>query len=151
MRQEAMLITLARKPLPKGMTVAQCCLGSGLGSLHIEACRIGYTSDADKDSAKPQGTATALSGGLAGQTGAEGPRTTFDFEQPTGRWPANVLVGACTSVLAGFPEVKGQIGMTKTVGGHRFIVGDTATVQKFDHGKTDVGSAARFFFQVKGC
>lgn len=53
-------------------------------------------------------------------------------------------------VLEVFPEtVKGQVGMSKTQGGHRFIEGDTETVQKFDYGTTDSGSAARFFYCAK--
>jgi len=68
----------------------------------------------------------------------------------TGRWPANILIDPTPDVLAHFPEVKGQVGMSKTVGGHRFMAGDLTTVQKFDHGKTDTGSAARFFKQILG-
>jgi len=39
--------------------------------------------------------------------------------------------------------------MTKTAGGHRFITGDTETVQQFDHGVTDTGGASRFFYVPK--
>jgi site-specific DNA-methyltransferase (adenine-specific) len=39
--------------------------------------------------------------------------------------------------------------MTKDVGGHRFIVGDLDSVQKFTKGTTDSGSAARFFYCAK--
>jgi hypothetical protein len=48
-----------------------------------------------------------------------------------------------------FPNVKGQVGMTKDTGGFRFIKGDTETVQKFSRGMTDDGSAARFFYSAK--
>lgn len=48
-----------------------------------------------------------------------------------------------------FPNVKGQVGMTKDTGGFRFIAGDTSTVQKFSRGMTDGGSAARFFYCSK--
>jgi len=53
-------------------------------------------------------------------------------------------------VVGLFPEnVKGQVGKSKTQGGYRFIEGDTESVQKFDYGRADSGSAARFFYCAK--
>ena len=67
-----------------------------------------------------------------------------------GRWPANLIHDGSDEVTELFPQnVKGQVGMSKTQGGHRFIDGDTETVQKFDYGTTDNGSAARFFYCAK--
>lgn len=138
-----MLITLARKPLVG--TVASNVLAYGCGALNIDATRIG--------------TDDSLNGGAYAKEGAQRHDGTEnwrykreggagEYQQPAGRWPANILLVPTPDVLVHFPEVKGQVGMTKTVGGHRFIVGDTTTVQKFDQGKTDTGSAARFFKQV---
>ena len=138
-----MLITLARKPLSGG--VAQNALTHGTGALNVDAARIGVEHRTYKGSGVSE---QRYSDGRAGLTDGRGRCLEFSV---TGRWPANVLLDPTPAVLAHFPEVKGQVGMTKTVGGHRFIEGDTTTVQKFDHGKTDTGSAARFFKQVKGC
>lgn len=133
-----MLITLVRKPLMG--SVAQNVLAHGTGALNIDSTRI-----------NGEGIKTSRGAGFGGSSlyeGATKPRVESDLRQ--GRWPANILIDPTPEVLAHFPEVKGQVGMTKTVGGHRFITGDTTTVQKFDHGKTDTGSAARFFKQING-
>ncbi len=67
-----------------------------------------------------------------------------------GRFPANIIVTFDPEVVGQFPDnIKGQVGMLKIVGGHRFMAGDLQTVQKFDHGTVDYGSAARFFKQVE--
>lgn len=75
-------IIVARKPLAG--TVAANVLAHGTGALNIDASRVAFTSDADKESAKPGGVATARSGALAGKaqtwgsatTSATGPSTT---------------------------------------------------------------------------
>lgn len=74
----------------------------------------------------------------------------IDATRIGGRWPANVLIVPSPEVLQAFPEVKGQVGMAKVQGGHRFIEGDTTTTQKFAQGSTDSGSASRFFKQIQG-
>lgn len=61
-------IVLARKPLAS--TVAGNVLAHGTGAINVDACRIGYTSEADKASAVPQGRATARPGNLAGKAQA---------------------------------------------------------------------------------
>jgi hypothetical protein len=111
-------VVVARKPLAG--TVAANVLQHGTGALNVDACRIGYESDADKASARPGGKATSLNGALAGKaqacettitaapttatstTSATGnapnapssssPRTEFQVRQGAGRWPANVVL-----------------------------------------------------------
>lgn len=134
-----MLITLARKPLTGG--VVQNVLAHGTGALNVDACRIS-TSEILSIGSNNRSHG-AVNYGMKNDKQAQ-------VQHTAGRWPANILIDPTPDVLAHFPEVKGQVGMTKTVGGHRFIVGDTTTVQKFDHGKTDTGSAARFFKQIQG-
>jgi site-specific DNA-methyltransferase (adenine-specific) len=85
------IIVVARKPLDG--TVAANCLKHGTGAFNIDTCRVGFVSEADMQSAKPQGKATAKSGALAGGTQNENEREEFEPEQsPLGRWPANVLL-----------------------------------------------------------
>ena len=139
-----MLITLARKPLG-GATVVQCCLQFGCGSLNIDASRIGTGTGEVTTVTVPD----HRSGNFGQDTQAYKDRPKLTVQRvDQGRWPANVLMVPTPDVLAHFPEVKGQVGMTKTVGGHRFMAGDLTTVQQFDHGKTDTGSAARYFKQI---
>lgn len=147
-----MLITLARKPLTG--SVVQNVLAHGCGALNVDGTRIA-TSEQDREQM------LKMSEGFVGKKWgrpelanygyeASMPDKTLSEPHSAGRWPANIVLDPTPDVLAHFPEVKGQVGMTKTVGGHRFIEGDTTTVQKFDHGKTDTGSAARFFKQIQG-
>lgn len=58
-------IIVARKPLIG--TVAANVLAYGTGAINIDACRVAFTSAADKASAVPQGRATAKVGALAGK------------------------------------------------------------------------------------
>lgn len=58
-------IVVARKPLIG--TVAVNVLTHGTGALNIDGARVGFSSEQDKQSAKPQGAATALNGALAGK------------------------------------------------------------------------------------
>ena len=67
----------------------------------------------------------------------------------TGRWPANLIHDGSDEVTELFPEVKGQVGRKKEVGGFRFIAGDTDSKQSFSRGRSDSGSAARFFYCAK--
>lgn len=149
-----MLITLARKPLVG--TVVQNVLTYGCGALNVDECRI---PTGDKLSGGHANSGQQMTGGwhrpwmddpFAVANNAARFREAVKKAEALGRWPANLIFVPTPDVLAPFPEVKGQVGMAKTVGGHRFIVGDTTTVQKFDHGTTDTGSAARFFKQIQG-
>jgi DNA modification methylase len=128
-------MVLARKPLIG--TVANNVLTHGTGGLNIDKARIA-TDDSFGGGAK--GTS-----GFAAGYDADG----WVAGSTLGRWPANFIHDGSDEVVALFPTVKGQVGMTKDVGGHRFIVGDLDSVQKFTKGTTDSGSAARFFYCAK--
>ncbi|MFB8368599.1 DNA-methyltransferase [Pseudarthrobacter sp. NPDC055928] len=58
-------IVMARKPFKGSLTANEAIHGTG--ALDIDGCRIQYRSESDKQSAKPQGAATALIGALAGK------------------------------------------------------------------------------------
>jgi len=134
-------IALARKPLEG--TVAANVLKWNTGALNIDESRVGenpgYRYNADRNGTIFHGE----QGDRAKQTSAK--KGSDVIESTQGRWPANVITDGSDAVVAGFPNVKGQVGMKKTKGGHRFIVGDTETVQQFQQGVFDEGSAARFF------
>lgn len=75
-------IVLARKPLAE-KTVARNVLAHGTGAINVDACRI----ETDDDIAKkyPNGPGgTTFGGGAMALTG--------QWRQPSGRWPANVLL-----------------------------------------------------------
>jgi site-specific DNA-methyltransferase (adenine-specific) len=107
----------------------------GTGGLNIDGSRVG-------SEVLPAAKGEAESNGKYGDR-------VWDVPERTGRFPANLIHDGSDEVLAGFPEVKGQVGMSKDVGDFRFIKGDTETVQKFTKGIFDSGSAARFFYCAK--
>jgi len=131
-------IILARKPLAG--TVAQNLLTHGTGAINIDGCRVGTGDD-------------RISGGKSGKHDNAVGKWGYakECERPIGgRWPANFLHDGSKDVVDLFPEVKGQVGMKKLDGGFRFIEkGDLQTVQQFDAGTADFGSAARFFYCSK--
>ena len=133
-------MVLARKPLIG--TVANNVLTFGTGGLNIDGSRVG----------SEQMTKTTSNGVKVSEnrsmSGANFEREVIGIA--TGRWPANFIHDGSDEVVALFPSnVKGQVGMKKDVGDFRFITGDTETVQKFNYGTTDNGSAARFFYCAK--
>src|SRR5699024_11136773 len=69
---------------------------------------------------------------------------------PSGRWPANVLLDQHTAAWVDEQsgDIKGRVGMkAKTV--VQFGVGHERTPQKFDAGSEDKGGASRFFYTAK--
>ena len=76
-------IVLARKPFPKGYTVAKNVLTYGVGGLNIDGSRVGSEGGTFKAS-KPEGTSNGIYG--------EGINGTVEIGQlNTGRWPANFI------------------------------------------------------------
>ena len=129
-------IVLARKPLQG--TIANNVLTYGTGGLNIDGSRVGSEERFLAPATPREGTFNAS--------------FEDDYKGKTveGRWPANFIHDGSDEVVALFPSnVKGQVGMKKDVGDFRFITGDTETVQKFNYGTTDNGSAARFFYCAK--
>ncbi len=104
-------IILARKPLES--TVAQNVLKYGTGGMNIDASRVGYQSEADREGVKTiQGKSdrTGLYGGGKGLHGGLG----YSEGNPQGRWPANVILThhpAC--VRKGVKKVKNVGGVPK--------------------------------------
>jgi DNA modification methylase len=139
-------ITVARKPF-KG-TVAANVLEHGTGAINIDECRVGLAGEQNPSIARRKST-PPVNNVWADQRSPE----SYASDRPSealGRWPANLIHDGSDEVTELFPQnVKGQVGMSKTQGGHRFIEGDTETVQKFGYGTTDTGSAARFFYCAK--
>lgn len=134
-------IVVARKPLIG--TVAENVLAHGTGGLNINASRIG-TEEMKRTTSN--GEVISNNDSMSGANYVR-----IDAGTATGRWPANVILDESqAAVLDKQSGVSaGQVGMIKTKGGHRFIEGDTETVQQFDHGTTDFGGASRFFYCLK--
>ena len=130
-------ICLAMKPLDG--TFAANALEHGVAGLNVDGGRVG--------------TECITQHGRKAKDGG-GWNTHWHNEVPQGkgwqgRWPSNIIHDGSEEVLAGFPEVRGSVGMKKDVGGFRFIAGDTDSKQSFTQGLTDTGSAARLFYAAK--
>jgi site-specific DNA-methyltransferase (adenine-specific) len=137
-------VIVARKPLSG--TVADNVLRYGTGALNIDGCRVGTEGGTAKGS-KPHGAGHGVYGaGLHGACDI----ATLD----AGRWPANVMHDGSAEVVAGFPDAKSGIAVTRNGGGRiigsgRTYGGNGGGVAVPDSGYTDSGSAARFFYCAK--
>lgn len=156
-------IVVARKPLQG--TVEANWREHGTGALNIDGCRVptddnlngGAYSAQRQDSASPW----AATGSLHKSTGKE-------YEQPAGRWPANLIHDGSEEVLACFPSAPGQQGpisgtapsdKTGNVYARMRREGE-CSVDSDNEGavgfkmkpgmrRLDAGSAARFFYCAK--
>jgi site-specific DNA-methyltransferase (adenine-specific) len=135
-------IIVARKPMMG--TIVENVERFGVGGINIDGCRVG-TNDDVKIHSRSQASANS-SAIFIDKRSLETHQTDG---QRLGRWPANLIHDGSDEVIGLFPDVDGTFGMKKVEGGHRFIMGDTTTVQKFDRGFMDSGSAARFFYCAK--
>ena len=142
-------ILLARKPF-KG-TVAENVAVHGVGALNVDACRIGFQDDADREAAFPVGRLTSHgTGSLAGPGAAqEAARTEFSAERNTkGRWPANVIHDGSDVAVAEFPETASVQPCGIKAGNNNNVYGQFAGGIPVT-GIGDSGSAARFFYCAK--
>jgi DNA modification methylase len=151
-------VILARKPLVG--TVAQNVLTYGTGGLNIDGCRIptaehlgGGAYSGGKRNPTPGDTRSAKS---AGRYGAEGRLSPVDFVQPSGRWPANVVLDeeAAQALDAQSREKMHVAGHARD--GSTAIVSDTYNASSINCGKHqmmhrfgDDGGASRFFYTAK--
>ena len=134
-------ITLARKPLGKGMTVAANVLEHGTGALNIDGCRVG-----DDRIEKGRAGRSVCESNAFGKL-----RGTAEQEWQVGRWPANLIHDGSDEVVAQFPAQAGASAPVKGTEESRAsvgrVTGERERVAGAFHG--DTGSAARFFYCAK--
>jgi len=165
--------TQARKPALEPIYIAQKpfserngalnLLRHGVGALNIDGCRVP--------------TDEYLGGGAYAKAGSDrtddwGARNSFrrnqglEFEQPEGRWPANLILDGSPEVVAQFPETKGQLAdasatapssRSKFTYGRMTREGEASSERRYTQAgatnfsmlpgqrRGDAGSAARFF------
>lgn len=148
-------ILMARKPLIG--TVAQNLETHSTGALNIDASRVQYVNDADKENAaaaeqRSRQTSRNFDGwGMKAQD-----LTAEKYMQggaSLGRWPANVLHDGSDEVVAAFPSEAGAAAPVHRRNGDKFRTTFGAFAGNVDEqGSTfhgDSGSAARFFWCPK--
>lgn len=146
-------IAIGRKPIEKGLNIAQNVLKWGTGAMNIDGCRIGYASDTDKEIArinalgpverfkttKPIYEGGKQSGGFA------------DTHNAQGRFPANVIHDGSDDVLEHFPEQKSGANPSRR-GSPKFrtAYGEFQGQEECEAARgAEEGSAARFFYCAK--
>lgn len=151
-------ITMARKPLAKGFTVAANVLAHGAGAINIDACRVeGY--DPNPSIARRQGSTNHLSTRSAAESEAAGKIESRQSPEAyraersgeaLGRWPANLIHDGSAEVVALFPANAGaaaQVRGTESSAPAKNTYGEYGRVEGAFH--SDKGSAARFFYCAK--
>jgi site-specific DNA-methyltransferase (adenine-specific) len=128
-------ITMARKVLTKGTTVAANVLEWGTGGINIDACRVPASEALVRPSIDRQDNAV-LGKGLGAGVQVE----------PSGRWPSNFTHDGSDEVLGLFPESKSTKGNGKSKI-NTFVAG--GPVWNDSNTYADSGSAARFFYCAK--
>lgn len=133
---------LCRKPLIG--TVAENVLAHGTGALNIDASRIpteenlngGAYSNGKKDLSRASSHATGVNAGV--------------FEQPTGRWPANLIHDGSDAVVGLFPQTKsGTLTPDMNVKPSSGWSGGSQADRVKSSFAANEGSAARFFYAAK--
>lgn len=142
-------IILARKPFPG--TVARNVLEHGTGAINVDACRIAAT-----DKAKfPAGVVSETERVYGGGAGIYGDRPRPEDANPSGRWPANVVLDQHTA--AWVDEQSGQQKDGVAVNRNRDPEADkqAAIYGTYKNGdRPDItygggGGASRFFYVAK--
>jgi DNA modification methylase len=138
-------ICLARKPLEKGLTVAQNVQKYGTGAINVDASRIGSEERPKMIRTKTIVRSNSMSGTSTGKTNS-GEMTS------QGRWPANVIFDEEAAAM-----LDEQIGFTKSSAAIRNNK-DSESVAMFgslkrhaatSSGHSDSGGASRFFYCSK--
>jgi len=139
-------ICLARKPLEKGLTVAENVLKWGVGALNIDASRI---STEEKLSSGRHTT-----GDQQGPSGYKTSNRTEYAQNKQGRWPANVLFDEAAAEM-----LDAQSGTLKSGARTNAMASNTPNGNGVTHGHmerkankdyaADFGGASRFFYVAK--
>lgn len=141
---------LARKPIEKGLTIAQNCVKWGTGGLDINGCRI---DAGDIDSLYRKPTERKYIAPVANMMTSK-IQGSMDDSYKQGRFPANVIHSGDACVVAVFPNSKSTPNIRdKRCDPHQVAVGSgekrKSLRDDIHYGFNDSGSAARFFYCAK--
>ena len=141
-------IVLAREPLDG--TVAHNALTHGCGGLAIDASRVAYASDADREALAKAVELVRAKGGVRNNSWAN----TSDLSganpaSEKGRWPANVLLDEAAAEM--LDEQSGERPGMSGGGKHRegYGGGMFGSIDCTHTARGDTGGASRFFYVAK--
>lgn len=129
---------LFRKPIEKGLSIAENVLKYGTGGLNIDACRIGTEKTLAHHA--PKGTFA----------GGEPRKSNTDYYENHGRFPANLIHDGSEEIKSLFPNTKGgkfRKGIARKRTG--FMLGEKYSEANAPDNYGDSGSASRFFYVAK--
>jgi DNA modification methylase len=142
-------IVVARKPLKKGLTIAQNVLKYGTGALNIDESRIGFSENENIDFSKVQ------DGNIYGGNNTYGKATqkeTTPLFKQTGRWPANILFDESAAEMLDEQSGTSKSSLRKP-NGKKLYAGnsllESETTDNTIRGVCDSGGASRFFYVAK--
>jgi len=146
-------ICVARKPLEKGLTVAENVLKYGCGAINIDGSRIAVSDD-DPNHGR-NGSISLEDGGKTSmfKQGGRNPEYGGNTLAPNGRWPANLILDEVAAEM--LDEQSGIVksgGNTNRKGGFnkQYVGGESEHSKKvtttLDRG---TGGASRFFYVAK--
>ena len=125
-------IIIARKPIDKGLTIAENVVKWGTGGINVDGCRVGVPIKHEPGGLH-RGSKTTV-GSFTGTTNFE--------QEPHGRFPANLIHDGSEEVTELFPNSKSKGHSVWSSSGFK---GTGGKKQEEDNG----GSAARFFYCAK--
>lgn len=141
-------ITLARKPIEKGLSIAENCLKWGVGGINIDGCRVGYTDGTTEKQIRRKYTGNNEgNNSVTNNFGVKEIKMTSESTL-TGRFPANLIHDGSDEVVGLFPQTKSGTAVRHNSGGNTFG-GDSVKPPMEDLGYSDSGSASRFFYCAK--
>ena len=138
-------ITLARKPIEKGLSIAENCLKWGVGGINIDGCRVEIDPIADASQLRTMNRSAKeeKNGWGMNQNAGDIPQVVSH----TGRFPANLIHDGSDEVVGLFPQTKS--GKLKSdcyekdrENDSMFAGGGNYTHKGY---QADSGSASRFF------
>jgi site-specific DNA-methyltransferase (adenine-specific) len=144
-------ICVARKPIEKGLTIAQNCLKWGTGGINIDESRVG--EEIIKGQKAGQGFNNVKGFGVNTKQGNEQAKE-YTSQDQLGRFPANLIHDGSEEVINCFPITKsGERKSTHTIGNeqgenHNNGIYGIYKAKSFEDIPASEGSAARFFKSI---
>jgi len=137
-------IVLARKPIEKGLSIAQNCLKWGVGAINVDGCRVGTKEDTRREKGGWQDS------GYVGGKYDRQKYNAFEARSKQGRFPANLCHDGSAEVVGLFPVTNPSRARKKpsdTISEPTINMG--GGYKSVNNEYTDTGSAARFFYSPK--
>jgi len=142
-------IVLARKPLEKGLTIAQNVLKWGTGALNIDGCRIEHSTVDGGSLATNPHLRSSINGGNGGHIISTEKDRRVVVPNMQGRWPSNLLLANVPDVIGLFPE-NAKSGGDGTATPRNKENNSSYTIGKIRSTTSheSIGSASRYFFRA---